>query len=322
MGALAASERTWSTDGLPEAEQFPSWEAISCEAFCPVSVTREDDGAFTSHVAGRRVGAMSISTIRSAPQAVTRTAEQIKRRAGDEFFINLPLDRGTYARQDDRTARLAPGDFTIVDSTRPFELGFETSFRQLSVAVPHELLASRLASPSSATAVRVTGTTGVGAVASGALRALAAIGPIDRPATAELVDQLCCLVALAIGGVSMHPPSNSRALLTQAAFDEVERGLADPDLSPALVAARLSISSRYLHSMFADRGTTFGRWTLHRRLVHCHAALVDSAQAHRAIADVAFANGFRDPSYFARAFRARYGVTPRQLRAEQYMAVS
>ena len=315
MGAVEAGERTWSTDGLPEADQFPSWEAISCEAFCPVSVTREQAGAFTSRVAGRRVGAIAITTIRSAPQRVARTAEQIRSRAGDEFFLNLPLDHGSYATQDGRTARLAPGDFTVVDSTRPFELGFQTSFRQISVALPHDLLAARLTAPGTATAVRVSGATGVGAVASGALRALAGTGPVDRGAAPDLADQLCGLIALAIGGISAHPPAGSRALLTQAVFDEVERGLPDPALSPGRVAARLSISSRYLHSLFADRGTTFGRWVLGRRLQHCHSALLDPAQAHRTIADVAFANGFRDPSYFTRAFRERYAATPRQLRA-------
>jgi AraC family transcriptional regulator, positive regulator of tynA and feaB len=307
---------TWSTEGLAEAEQFASWADISCEAFCPVTVTRAEDGPFASAVAGRPIGPLSVSVIASQSQRVHRTAEQVRREAGDTFFLNLPLTAGTHASQDGRTASLQAGDFTIVDSARPFRLGFDADFAQISVAVPHELLADRLADPAAATAVRVQGAGGLGAVASAAVRAAAELPALDRSAAHALADQLCSLVALAIGGVRARTSAGARELLAQAARDEIERSLHDPALSPARVAERLAISARYLHALFADQGTTFGRWLLQRRLSRSRDQLCDPAQRHRTVADIAYANGFADPSYFARAFRARYGATPRQLRPQ------
>jgi AraC family transcriptional regulator, positive regulator of tynA and feaB len=305
---------TWSSDGLAEDDQFPSWAEISCVAFCPVTVTRTSDGPFRSAVAGRAVGPLGVSRIRSQAQSVARTGTQVARDAGNTFFLNMPLTQGSSAGQDGRTAVLGPGDFTIVDSARPFALDFTRDFTQISLALPHEMIASRLIEPETATALRVDGSQGVGAVAGAAVRAAAEAGPLDRGAAHALADHLAGLVALAIGGVAPPGLSGNRTLLAQAAFDEIERSLADPQLSPTHVAHRLSISSRYLHSLFAERGTTFGRWLLHRRLQRCRAQLTDPAHRHRTVADVAFANGFTDPSYFTRAFRTHYGMTPRQLR--------
>jgi AraC family transcriptional regulator, positive regulator of tynA and feaB len=308
-------ERLLTTAKAPASEQFALWREIAGEAFVPVLISRRERGPFMSSVGARTVGGLGVSRIVSQPQSVARTSQQIVGRTGDVFFLNLPLSDGTVASQDGRTARPAKGDFVLVDSTRPFELEFEGGFRQISIAIPHDCLAPLLAAPWDATAVRVPGDRGVGAVAAGALRALAKNGgPVDRHAARALADQIAGLVALALGGVQKPPASTNRALLLQAALDEVERSLGDPGLSPARVAERVGISTRYLHRLFADRGTSFGRWVLARRLERCYRDLAEPARRHWTVGDLARRRGFLDPSYFARAFRARYGLSPTELR--------
>jgi AraC-like DNA-binding protein len=258
----------------------------------------------------------------SGAQSVTRSADAISADPADAFFLNLPLSEGTHAAQDGRTARLAPSDFAIVDSTRPFELGFSAPFRQVSVQVPRELLAAR-GVRESATGTRIDGSRGIGAVASGALRALATdSSALDRRGARTLADHLCGLVALAVGEQATTAPWTAHEQLLSAALGHVEELLSDPDLAPRDVADRIAVSPRHLHRLFAERGTTFGRWLLERRLEHGRGGLVDPAQPDRAIADIAHAVGFRDPSYFARAFKARYGITPRAARQEAFVELA
>jgi AraC family transcriptional activator of tynA and feaB len=308
-------QRTWSTATVPESEQFAFWKEVVWEAFIPVSVARAGEGSFISSIAAGHVGPLGVSRIASPAQSVTRTPSQVSRQAGDIFFLNLPLTDRSSARQDGRTAQLKAGDFAIIDSSRPFELAFEDNFEQISLTLPHDLLAPLLATPDRATAVRVHGDRGVGAVASGALRALAdASGSFDRQAVRSLTQHAAALVALALGGVTAPRASATPALLLQAALDEAERSLSDPDLSPARVAERIAISTRYLHQLFSEHGTSFGRWVLARRLQRCHRDLTDSDRNHWTIADIACEHGFRDPSYFARVFKARYGISPHEIR--------
>lgn len=314
-----ARARVWTTAALPEGEQFPFWREVVWQVFTPVALRRPDEGPFRGTVTAWSMGPLGVSVITSDRQSAVRGPAEIARRAGDAFFLNLPLAPGSFAAQGGRTARLQPGDFTIVDSASPFELGFTAPFRQISLMLPHELLRPLLAAPGQATAVRVAGEAGVGAVTAAAIRALVRGGDtLDREAARALAARLADLIALSLGVVVAPPPSATRALLLQAAQDEAERSLGDPELSPVMVAARVGISVRYLHRLFADTGSSFGRWVLTRRLERCRRDLQDPARRHWTIAQVALEHGLADPGYFSRAFRAQYGMTPREARARPY----
>lgn len=308
--------RKWHTGSLAVAEQFPFWREVVWEAFTPVALTRPGGGPFTGEVAAWQVGPVGVAMIASESQRVMRTPAEIARRAGDVFFLNLPLTDGTSAGQAGRTARLGRGDFAIVDAAGPFELAFPRPFRQISLMLPHDLLAPLLVAPGQATAVCVAGGTGLGAVASAAVRSLVRAGPsLDAEAGRALAGRLVDLVALSVGAVTKAPPSANRALLLKAAQDAVEGSLGDPDLSPALVAARVGVSVSYLHRLFADTGCSFGRWTLGRRLDRARRDLEDPVRRHWTIAQIALEYGFEDPAHFSRVFKGRFGVTPRQSRA-------
>ncbi len=307
-------ERAWNTAGMPESDRFAFWQALASEAFCPVTV-RRPDGRFDSCGFTRRVGAIEISRITSAAQHVTRTPTPDQPRSGDAFFINLPLTSGTSARQDGRTARLDPGDFTIIDSTRPFELDFATGFDQISLAVPHELIARTIPDPAQLTAVQVAGDRGIGALAGESMRRVLSERPGgDRTHARAVSDRLANLIALALGGAPAAARLGARGLLLQAILDEIDRSLADPDLTPARLAASVHISTRYLHRILSDHGITFGRWLTTRRLQRSHQTLRDPEHNHLEISEIALDNGYRDPSHFARAYRARYHTTPRATR--------
>jgi AraC-like DNA-binding protein len=71
---------------------------------------------------------------------------------------------------------------------------------------------------------------------------------------------------------------------------------------------------RTLHARFRQIGQTFGRWLLEQRLQGCRAALRDPRQRARQISQIAYAWGFNDLSYFNRAFRRRFEITPRDWR--------
>lgn len=301
-------QRGWTTGVLPESDQFPFWREVVWEAFVPVNLSRGHSGAFVGSVGASRVGALGIAAIASEAQAVERTAADVRRHAGDVFFLNMPLRGSSTVVQDGRTARLGPGDFAVVDGARPFALSFDGAFEQLSLMLPHELLMPLLATPEASTARAVGTDSGFGAVAGGALRPLFDGLSVDAALGRALADRLAGLIALALGAGAAA--SGSRAALTQAALDEVERSLADPDLSPAIVAARVGISTRYLHKLFATHGPSFGRWLLARRLDRCRADLADPELAHWTIGEIGWRNGFADPSYLARAFRRAYGVSP------------
>jgi len=305
-----------STEAVAAAERFAYWREVIWEQFLPIDARRPGDGAFAGAVAGRSLGPLTISRISSQAQRVCRTPALVERGGADAIYLNVQLRGEGSASQDGRTAHQRPGDLAAVDGTRPFELAFEADFEQLCVSFPLALLAPRLALPRAATAVRVGGDSGLGALLVNQLTLLARLGArLDREAGALVADQLIELLALALGRACEVPGTANRALLLQAAIDRIERDLGDPALSTEGVAHGVNISTRYLQRLFAEQGTSFGRWVLARRLERCHRDLADPALSHLSIGRIAERWGFVDRSHFARTFRDRYGLAPREHRA-------
>ena len=302
---------------MPAAEQFGQWNAVVGEAFASVRVERAgDEGPFPSTIAAQEMAGIGVSRIASEAQSVTREPSHIERAAAPVWFLNLPLSPGSSASQAGRSARLRSGDFVLVDGSRPFRLDFERRFDQVSLTLPHELLNPLLARPDQAGGVRVRGDWGVGGVASGAIQALgAAAETIDRGARRGVRDDVVHLVASALNQVAPDSARGSAAPLTRAALEEIERSLGDPQLSPAVVADRVGVSTRYLHQLISARGPSFGRWVLQRRLEACRGDLLDPARADWSITEIALSRGFRDASHMTRAFGERFGVTPSAMRA-------
>src|SRR5262249_52527381 len=100
----------------------------------------------------------------------------------------------------------------------------------------------------------------------------------------------------------------------QAAQVYLRRHLADPSLSPAIAARALHVSTRYLHALFEPTEESVMRWVLRERLERCRADLADPGRRELSITAIAFGWGFGDFTHFGRAFRAAFGMSPRDWR--------
>ena len=120
----------------------------------------------------------------------------------------------------------------------------------------------------------------------------------------------------------LAPTPEAGGTATQAAIlhrlcQTIERKLDDPDLTPARVAAIEGISERYLQKLFEGSGSSFTHYLRERRLQRTSAELSNPAEAHHSISEIAYRNGFSDSAHFSRAFRHRFGLSPREFRQQE-----
>lgn len=101
----------------------------------------------------------------------------------------------------------------------------------------------------------------------------------------------------------------------------IGRHLADPDLTPEVIARAHRISVRYLHKIFEAEDTTVSRWIQSRRLEACRRDLLRREAANRTIVAVAHRWGFTSAAHFSRVFRAAYGMSPSKWRATRTVGV-
>jgi AraC-like DNA-binding protein len=313
-------EQRWSTVDVPDGRKFVHWREVVCQAFTQLSPERVGTDPFEGEIRLRRLGAGSVSSIRSRAQIVRRGPREIATVPSDSVFLNIQAAGRSLIAQGRDSAGLAPGTFALVDATRPFEMRFDGAFRHVSIHLPRAALVARLGAPDRFAGRCLAPPAGVGAVLLAYLAAVLDAGQgIDEPRGQALLLNLADLIALSLG------EADARRLGTAARHLDVIRHyvagrLDDPALSPETVARHFRLSTRQVHKLFAAGGESFGRWTQARRLERAHAALADPAFARRGIAEIAFACGFADPGHFARAFKSRYGMTPSDRRRAPFAA--
>jgi AraC-like DNA-binding protein len=94
----------------------------------------------------------------------------------------------------------------------------------------------------------------------------------------------------------------------------IEQHLADPELTPAAVAAAHHISLSYLHRLFQREEVTVAAWIRRQRLERACQDLADPALRSTPVYAIGRRWGFPRAADFTRAFRAAYGVPPSDYR--------
>ncbi|MGY4318766.1 helix-turn-helix domain-containing protein [Bradyrhizobium sp. JR3.5] len=88
----------------------------------------------------------------------------------------------------------------------------------------------------------------------------------------------------------------------------------NPELGAPALATKFRCSERYVHRLFASTGRSVGEHVNEQRIAACTRALLDRTSAHKTIAEIAFAAGFRDISHFNRLFKRHNRLAPREFR--------
>lgn len=311
--------REWTTEAVPPRERFGYWQRAVCEGLVGAETESPVSGPFAARMAASRHADYGFATWAASGHSVVRSPRMTRGQDGAPFFVSLQLTgESRYGANPFAGGALAvrQGEIAILNTGRPFRVVFPGEVSRVVAIVPRPLMRARVPWCEDIGTLKLDGES----AAAEPLRAhLAAAGrnlaALDARTAGAFLDNLVNLLAL------MLAPSAAPALRrargdTLAAH--VARNIGNPDLSPQDAADALGFSLRLVHRLFAERGTSFGRFLLETRLEACRRSFDDPAQDGRAVSDIAFACGFNELSHFSRAFKARFGCSPRQYRAARH----
>ena len=122
------------------------------------------------------------------------------------------------------------------------------------------------------------------------------------------------MIATAGGGDQATNDVAEQALLTRIEA-YVQQHLADPAVSPEVIASAHRISVRQLYKLWSAKDLSLAEWMMRGRL---EGARRDIARDRSAgVGAIARRWGFTDPTHFGRRFRSAYHLTPREWRRIQ-----
>lgn len=303
----------WSTEGLAEGQAMRVWNDAVSSAFLDVRTERVHAAhPFRARLQSLALGSLSVNTLEAQSYRVRHRPSA----TGDDgwFFVNLHRTGSCRLRQNGREQSIRETGISLNLGTSPFEFEFGDDVTMACLRLPVAGMAARTTRLQGA-AARPLAPGAACELFSGYARALVHHAHSLRPQQAEsAVVVLMDLLALAVDDGETHTSTHAsvRHELVRRACAYLDSHLGDADLDLARVAATLGLAPRTLQAMFQEQDLTFTHSLLERRLLAAQRQLGDGR--HVRIGEVAYAVGFSDLSYFNRAFRQRFGMTPGECR--------
>jgi len=313
-----------STDAVSRDQRLAYWTDMICNVYVQLecdAVQQSGTGNFEGSIRQHTLPSLDMSVVTSGPQKVMRTPGHIAHSSDDYFLVSIQARGQGVVRQDGRDAVLSAGDFALYDSTRPYELLFEESFEQIVLKLPGDRQRGELRDTEALTATTVSGREGAGHLLLGMIRTLREDIDTLQPASALAVAH--GVQSILVAGLQTLPAARAPALSNLTAYHLarvkrlIDEQLADPMLSVGTLAAQLGVSVSHIHRVFKSEPLTPSQYIWERRLEACSRDLLEPRLAGRPVAEIAYGRGFNDAAHFSRAFRERFGCSPRAWRQQR-----
>lgn len=314
-----SSTYRFSTEDYPETQRLEAWQELFARKVAGADFTPSSDAPFFASATARGLPQLRLAMTERSPSITTRRKTHLAD-GNDSILIGIPGGR-TLGRQFGREIMLEPGDAFVVATADPVThvVSAQTKWMSLSLAptalrpllktkgalpfgrIPHDNEPLRLLR-----------------------RYLATLWdqPLASPDLQNAVSShVYDLVALALGAdrdvVENAKAGGVAAARLNEAKSYVLAHLRKPGLSLDEIAKLQGVTPRYLRMVFEREGVSFSQFVRESRLELAHRMLSSARFADRSISAIAYDAGFGDLSHFNHGFRARYGTTPSDIRAQR-----
>jgi AraC-like DNA-binding protein len=297
---------------------FREFREAVARSFVPLDVDSMGAGPFWGRLRTVDVDQVHVSEVTATRHVVHRTPALVASGDPRYYKASLQVSGSGLLIQDGREAVLRPGDLAIYDTQRPYSLVFDDDIRMLVLMFPREQLGLPPEIVGQLTAHRFSSDDGLGGMIIPFLHTVSQnldrVGGLTGPRLVQTaLDLITTMFASELDLDSTA--GDSHQVLVQQIKHWIDTQLGSPDLGPAQIAAAHYISTRHLHGLFREQGTTVSTWIRERRLDRCRRDLSDPLNAHLSVGAIAARWGFLDAAHFSRVFKAAFGSSPSELRA-------
>lgn len=307
------SHLRFTTNAYPREQRHDAWRFALQRVSIELAVANDDVyGELVSFTSGQRI---QFARVAGTPQSFVIDFTQ----EAACFWLVLLLEGRLTATQGETIIEVNEGDVIYGGGASRTVLTLSSDHRLLVVKAPQSLPALKSRTPLPVGINIMSGESATGRLLSGMLRAVAdTIIEVNddqmRPIELALPEFISTTLLDAAPAKSLGGAAGGRAAILDRVFQSIEMRLSDPDFTIHQVASEHGISTRYLQKLFEAYGESFGQFVKLRRLERCRLDLGSPLHAQRSISEILFQWGFNDSASFSRAFRERYGVSPREYR--------
>ena len=273
---------------------------------------------FQCHARSRTVAGFTLTRIASKTGRfrLVRDADGIARGEAHRYGILLSLRGNFEMTQMRRSQRVAAGGYAFSCSSEPSTLlnSEDGENECIGFYMPRDIVDHRLLHGEDLCARSYAPGTGLHAMVFETVKAFETTAwTVSDDEFQQAARVLTDLILLALSD-SAHQPSmdqSVRAANLARVKRLIRRRLSDPELSLQDIAQASGRSLSYLHDLFRDERHTMWEYLKSERLQQARAMLEAARWTRSNITDIALGCGFSNLSYFSKAFKSAFGITPK-----------
>lgn len=311
----------FSLDGVHAKERYDIWrESISCIFEVESDRMARNDPEFSAQVDANMFGPLMLARTQTQQQSWRRTPSIMARDGMDHYMIQLFEHGRLQWETGSGLQHLPAGGLVVFDLAREADVRIN-DFSNLSLIVPRDMLDSVL-KPQCDQHLRVlTKDEPMVTLLRDHMASLKALsGRMNMRQGIEVAPATVGLVAACLNTAvdQENPHQNAGVAMAQLTVIRrfIEANLSNPELSAEWIAKHVGASRSKLYKLF-DAFDGVGTYIRDRRLRRALLALTDETTRYRPIYDIALASGYTSDAAFSRAFRAKYGLAPREVRNDR-----
>ena len=309
----------FSVRDLPSAQRFEIWkESINCIYSVDTDRnTRQED--FAADLNSWRHRDLLMIEANSCSQNFSRTSQMIATDGMDHYNVQLFTDGAVKSDIGIGGDVLKPGGLLLLDLSQRTEAQTSDGFKSMHLFLPRHLVEDQLTHPDDHNLRFLSERDPLVSMLFNQIKSMHHyIDQLNDGQISVLQQTIVMMLSACLN--SAKGETNS----TWALRKDIEKGvmvrryfrenLLSPDMTAERAADDLGMSRSNLYRLFKQYGGV-QQYLRDMRLRHALKLLGDASERRRSIYDIALECGYETDAGFIRAFRAKYDITPGDVRA-------
>lgn len=310
-----------STYDVPKYDKIDYWTSVLGEIWGHIKIEPTDRDAFDGQIRSVKASRLVFNEIQYRGHNIHRTKSNIAMMKQGFHVLAFPRGNPWQMKLRGETFTLKRGNIYLLSNTVPYRSKDKAGYDTFNVIIPSQLLHDLIPILETHYIFPLDQTNKKANILHDFVNSLYGSLPFSGDDEARFMENhLLNLLAFMLKDKSEGidaSDSSVRLAHRQRILDYIAHNLADEHMSPETIAREHGISVSYLHRVFKPHAVTLVEAIREKRLQAAKRLLDNAGAAGLSITEIAYRVGFKHPSDFSRAYKKRYGQSPKDARASK-----